>query len=238
MTKDYHTDIARHYHAYRPPLHQVILAKCLKPGTLYGNGLDIGSGTGQSSITLAGFSGNVTGIEPNGEMLGQAISYPGVSYLHFDGKKLPFENRSFDVVTFAGSLFYARSQGMLNEVVRVCQPNAVVIVYDFEVLFQQLPFGFDLPVEAVDYDHRASFSGFEMNGLRETDSFANDYQLTVSAENLAHLLLSARSFYDYFTDRYRVKKPHTPLVEELRKSSVLNTIEARLYATVYEVGSK
>jgi hypothetical protein len=106
------------------------------------------------------------------------------------------------------------------------------------LLFQQLPFGFDLPVEAVDYDHRASFSGLEMNGLRETDSFANDYQLMVSAENLAHLLLSAGSFYEYFAERYASSDPFALLVKELNRHANTHSIGARLYATVYKVGVK
>ncbi|CAD5252644.1 MULTISPECIES: class I SAM-dependent methyltransferase [unclassified Imperialibacter] len=221
MTEDYNADIARHYHAYRPPLHQVILARCLKPGAVYGNGLDIGSGTGQSSVALTDFCEKITGAEPSKEMLAQAIGHSKVTYVHFDGINLPFADTSFDLITFAGSLFYARSQGMLNEVVRVCLPNATVIAYDFEVLFHELPFGFDLPVEAADYDHRANFSGLAMNGLRETDSFVSDYQLAASAENLAHLLLSARSFYGYFSERYRAKDPDSPLVEKLKPRIVI-----------------
>ncbi|MEQ8684719.1 MAG: class I SAM-dependent methyltransferase [Imperialibacter sp.] len=238
MDEDYDADIAHHYNAYRPPLHQLILAKCLKPGRAYSNGLDIGSGTGQSSIALAGFCEKVTGIEPNEEMLTQAIAYPGVSYVHFDGKKLPFTDGPFDIITFAGSLFYARSQRMLNEVVRVCQPKATIITYDFELLFQQLPFGFHLPVEAVDYDHRANFSGLEMNGLRETNSFVSDYQLTLSTEELGHLLLSARSFYEYFAQRYASSEPFVLLVKELSNHADTHSIDARLYATNYIVSKK
>ena len=125
------------------------------------------------------------------EMLAQAIGHSQVTYVHFDGINLPFADSSFNLVTFAGSLFYAKSQRMLNEVVRVCLPNAIVIAYDFEVLF-----------------------------------------------HLAHLLLTARSFYNYFAERYRAKDPHSPLVEELEKHSAAHTIDARLYATVYKVGAK
>ncbi|WP_339814116.1 class I SAM-dependent methyltransferase [uncultured Imperialibacter sp.] len=238
MTEDYDAVIAHHYSAYRPPLHQVILAKCLKPGAVYDNGLDIGSGTGQSCIALADFCEKITGAEPSKEMLAQAIGHSKVTYVHFDGINLPFADSSFDLVTFAGSLFYARSQGMLNEVVRVCLPNAIVIAYDFEVLFQRLPFGFHLPEESVGYNHRASFSGLEMNGLRETDSFVSDYQLGVSAENLAHLLLSAGSFYNYFSERYTASDPFGLLVRELSQHAIVHSIGARLYATVYKVGVK
>jgi ubiquinone/menaquinone biosynthesis C-methylase UbiE len=217
MPEDYNADIAHHYNAYRPPLHQVILGKCLRPGTVYNHGLDIGSGTGQSSVALADFCKKITGAEPSREMLTQAIGHSKVAYVHFDGINLPFANSSFDLVTFAGSLFYARSQGMLNEVVRVCLPNAIVIAYDFEVLFQRLPFEFHLPEESVGYDHRANFSGLEMNGLRETDDIASDYQLGVSAENLAHLLLSAGSFYEYFAERYASSDPFALLVTELNR---------------------
>ncbi|MEO9894623.1 methyltransferase domain-containing protein [Aurantibacter sp.] len=79
MSADYDTINAEHYAAYRPPLHQVILEKCLQKKT-HNIGLDIGCGTGNSSIALAKFCNRVIGIDPSKSMLERALLHAIVSY--------------------------------------------------------------------------------------------------------------------------------------------------------------
>ena len=52
MDNEYDEITAYHYLKYRPPLHELILAKGLKADPTYVEGLDIGCGTGQSSIAF------------------------------------------------------------------------------------------------------------------------------------------------------------------------------------------
>ncbi len=231
--EDYRFAIAQHYNAYRPPLHQVILDRCLEPETRFSKGLDVGSGTGQSALAMATYCETVTGIEPSDEMRAQAISQSGVNYLASDGKTLPVGNHQFDLVTFAGSWFYARSQAMVDEVARVAAPEAIVIIYDFELLFQKLPFGFELPEESSHYDHKADFSGFETKRIHSLGGFSIKKSATLNREEMAHLLLSSANYWKYFSARYEKKNPFPSLLKELEGFPTEHSIQAHLYASVY-----
>ena len=71
-------------------------------------------------------------------MLKKAITHPKVDYQIFDGKSLSFDSNQFDIITFAGSLFYAKSQIILDEVVRVGKPGSKILVYDFELFLHEI----------------------------------------------------------------------------------------------------
>src|SRR5690606_4371528 len=145
----------------------------------FNRGLDIGCGTGQSSVALSPYCKKVIGIEPSLPMLEMAIPHDKVEYHVFDGKNLNFPNGHFEVITLAGSLFYAKSQRLLDEIIQVSKPGATVLVYDFEIilddLFHQLAFGNPLDKSDNKYNHNVDFSGLEGNEL---------VQLTSSKEEL------------------------------------------------------
>ena len=65
---EYDKITAFHYASYRPPLHSKILKRCLVD-RFYDSGLDIGCGTGQSSIALSDFCNRVVGIDSSSEMI-------------------------------------------------------------------------------------------------------------------------------------------------------------------------
>ncbi len=75
MTYDYDLITAIHYSIFRPFLHKPILNKCIASEEKYDIGLDIGCGTGQSSIALMEFCNKVIGIEPREEMLQKSIKH-------------------------------------------------------------------------------------------------------------------------------------------------------------------
>ncbi len=133
MPTEYDPITAKHYAAYRPCLHLPILQKCIK-NEHYALGLDIGCGTGQSALALTNFCNKVIAIDPSESMLQNAMPHNQIEYQHCNGQDLQFEANIFDCITFAGSLFYAKSQHLLNEVEKVAKPNAQVIIYDFMVL--------------------------------------------------------------------------------------------------------
>ena len=143
-TELYANHIALHYAAYRPPLHQVILERVLGDNR-YSCGLDIGCGTGQSSIAILPFCQKVIGVDPSQEMLSRAVVNQDIDYQHFDKTQLDFEARHFDLITLAGSLFYGKSQQLLDEITRVLQIGGRVIVYDFNIHLTSLQEIFPLP---------------------------------------------------------------------------------------------
>ena len=120
MQNDYDHITAYHYSAYRSALHLPILERCLK-GESFNRGLDVGCGTGQSSVALANFCNKIIGLEPSYEMLEKTIFHPKVNYLYLENEKLPFHENSFDIITFAGSWYYTQSQMLLKEVIRIAK---------------------------------------------------------------------------------------------------------------------
>ena len=76
---EYNDDSASHYKSYRPPLHETLLSQMLKDRK-FKNVLDVGCGTGNSSIALTKYGESVTGYDPSGSMLQQSQKHPKVNY--------------------------------------------------------------------------------------------------------------------------------------------------------------
>ena len=72
---EYTTDIATHYKSFRPPLHEILLKRSLK-NQRFESALDIGCGTGNSTIALAKYCASVTGYDPNKSMIQYSESHP------------------------------------------------------------------------------------------------------------------------------------------------------------------
>ena len=62
MIKEYDNITALHYAAYRPSLHAKILKARFDYSKKFELGLDVGCGTGQSSIALANYCKSVIGM--------------------------------------------------------------------------------------------------------------------------------------------------------------------------------
>jgi len=229
MTERYDPVAAAHYAAYRPPLHSVILRRVLPAGDTFGIGLDVGCGTGLSAVALAEHCTRVYGIDPSPSMLREATADASVTYLAGEAQRIPLMNRRVDIVTFAGSLFYARGPAAGEETRRVCRAGAIVVVYDFEVLLGDVlrRCGIDGPAHASGYDHGVNFSGAP--GFTEVAIGRERIPLHVTASELAHVLLSDSGRLDQFSGKYRLEDPFQPLAEALDRT----TLETDIYYARY-----
>lgn len=237
MVKDYNEATAKHYASYRPPLHQLILEKCMDKLDKLEIGLDIGCGTGQSSIALSQYCQKVIGIDPSSDMLGRAIPDPGIEYHPYDQKKISFQSQYFDIITLAGSLFYAKSQRLLDEIIRVNKSSSPVIVYDFEILLDDLYLQLAIDPQTTDgiYNYKEDFSG--LNGkIKLVETSKEEVTLNMEPTQLAHLLLSLGNIYKALEKKYKVKDPFPMLEEELNHLSNGNlcTLKALIYFTKYK----
>lgn len=239
MFHDYDHITAHHYAAYRPPLHAQILALCLDETTHFSRGLDVGCGTGQSSIALAKYCHQVIGIEPSEDMRRIALAHPSVTYQTYDGVNLEFPGAYFDMLTFAGSLFYAKSQRLLDEVVRVSKPAALILVYDFDVLLHEILYqlNIELPEDQHSYNHRENFSGLQGSALIELANIMESVPLQLKSVELAHLLLSLKPVYKILAARYNVKDPYDALVAalDLQLNSIFYNLQVNLFYTMYQL---
>jgi SAM-dependent methyltransferase len=232
----YTDHIAQHYAAYRPPLHQVILERILGD-THYPRGLDIGCGTGQSSLALLPFCKEIIAIDPSKDMLAKAIANKAIEYGYFDKVHLDFKDQYFDIITLAGSLFYGKSQQLLDEISRVLQPGGRVIVYDFNILLTSLQALFPLPDITGYYDHTVNFDGLALSNLQEVDVQKATYSLALSTAELAHLLLADEPTYEnlqeFFTTENLFDSVLALLGQEYGKQQQID-LPATLYWSVYK----
>ena len=236
MTELYNKEIATHYAAFRPPLHQVILAKVLARGERFSAGLDVGCGTGYSTVALAEYSHAVLGIDPSLSMLDEALPHERITYSQGSGEEIPLSNDAVDVVTFAGSLFYAKSDALTSELRRVCRPEAVVIVYDFEILLDHFlrNWGISAPELEGGYDHELNFSG--VAGFEEIIVGNEQVQVDASVEELAHVLLSDLYRYEAFVAFYGTRDPFRALINDLGRLGDSLSLRANVFFASYHLG--
>jgi SAM-dependent methyltransferase len=109
------------------------LAQAPRPGLV----VDIGSGTGLSTMPWAERAEMVVGVEPNADMRGQAElraqSGGGVTNVEFrqglsSATGLP--DGAADIVTISQALHWMEPEGTFTEVARILRPGGVFAAYD------------------------------------------------------------------------------------------------------------
>lgn len=195
----YSQSAAGHYDAYRPPLHSLILEQALGQER-FERGLDVGCGTGRSAVALREYARSILAIDPSQAMLDRASAGEGVTYRCTGLEEL--RDESFDIVTFAGSLYYAQSPKLGTMLSALCRPNAVVVVYDFEVELEPIlcELGVAVPRVSGNYDHNANLGQFAT--FEELVTTSNRVVFQVAPEQLIHLLLANEKRSDILLDRW------------------------------------
>ena len=238
MSTAYDPITAKHYAAYRPSLHLPILQKCLDEKARFAYGLDVGCGTGQSAMALIHFCEKVMAIDPSTSMLENAIAHDQIEYRPCNGRDLEFKPNTFDIITFAGSLYYSKSQHLLNEVVKVAKPHAFVVIYDFMILLdptlEQL--GLTPPTkQQLNYDPEVDFFGLEMQNLQLHNKVKEEVFLEISPTNLAHLLLADNDHYAILAKEFGEAGLFEKLTERLQETAGSDNLQiaALIYYTLY-----
>ncbi|MRI02040.1 methyltransferase domain-containing protein [Kriegella sp. EG-1] len=238
MALEYDSFAAIHYKAYRPPLHEIILKKYFTAKTKHELGLDIGCGTGHSSIALTKLCNQVIGIDTSKFMLEYTAPHKNINYQYFDGRNLKFDADSFSIITLAGSLFYAKSQGFLDELIRVSKNNSQIIIYDFDVNLKSILSHFKFKVcNRQVYDHQIDFSGLNDNNIILQTNDADNITLEISSKNVAHLLLSVKAQRLFFEKLYLEQNVHSQLTENLKELSNKDNfmVNVSIFCKVYKV---
>jgi len=240
MFLEYDQITAFHYAAFRPDLHGYILDKHFSLKGPYKSALDLGSGTGQSSIALAKYCDEVFGVEPSKSMLDKSIQHAKVQYSFYDKERLDFVDDFFEITTLAGSLYYAKSQQLLHELVRVNRPNGKILVYDFQLSLD------DIITQLVvskykrgpsTYNHKENFEGLNESKVKKEGSLIDQTEIKVSILELSHLLLSTKVSYGLLLSEYGSDDLLNMISEKLRTihASDKVLIAVSNYSTLYSV---
>lgn len=236
MSEQYNIEISKHYGAYRPPIHSKILKQALLScGKLeFHYGVDIGCGTGLSSKALSDFCTEVLGVEPSSEMLSQTEPSKNISYIQSTGEHIPIEEHSSDIVTFAGSLSYAKSDALVTELVRVCRPESVIVAYDFKVQLSEYMSLLQTEIKSnpSNYNHAENFKGYDK--LSELKVHQGNLTLPMTSEQLAHVLFSSMKYYLALITRYGEADTFSLVVEALGESHI-HQVKVDTYYSIYRV---
>ena len=230
MGERYDSTAAEHYAAYRPPLHPLILQRLVGPSEEFASGLDVGCGTGISSVALSQHCRSVTGIDPSISMLERAEPHPRVVYRSGTGAvpgALP--GSPFDVVAFAGSLFYTKSAELRRGLLGLCREGAPWLVYDFEILLDPVlaALGVRVRPEASDYDHTVDLSDWE--GFETVIRGRERIRLEVRSIEMVHLLLSDSNRHDALAGRHGSDDLFGTLVKLVERDPGLRGLEAEIH---------
>lgn len=187
MIYDHH--IANSYQSYRPKLHSLILGNTFtKNDSHFHRALDIGCGVGHSSTALLPYSESVIGLDMSEAMLARAKTHKKISYQHSNSPELNFKPETFDLITFAGSLFYCKSDVFLQECLRVLHDKGIVLVYDFTVDLNPVLLSLELNTMESDYDPTTNLD--DVSQLHLEDRFHFQHRFLISREDLPFILFS------------------------------------------------
>jgi ubiquinone/menaquinone biosynthesis C-methylase UbiE len=124
---------AKRYQTGRPYFHPQIIDRISTYLSLYkpvASAIDVGCGTGLSTLALKSLAERVVGVDIAEEMIVLAPHKPNISYVVSPAEQLPFRPDSFDLVTVSQAFHWTSRNDFLAEARRVLHKYGWLIIYD------------------------------------------------------------------------------------------------------------
>jgi SAM-dependent methyltransferase len=124
--------VAAMYQRARPTPHRAVLLRIMESlgNPALHQALDVGCGTGNSSIALADFADSVVAIDSSPEMLQHAQKHQRIQYLLARAEQFPFLHSSFDLVSVGQALHWFNQPQFFAECRRVLRGICAVAIYN------------------------------------------------------------------------------------------------------------
>ncbi|NNG00142.1 MAG: class I SAM-dependent methyltransferase [Desulfobacteraceae bacterium] len=230
MTNEYSNTVAKHYAAFRPALHEVILRRLIRPSDRFSIGLDVGCGTGYSAVALAAYCSRVFGLDPNQPMLDKATIHPKISYVKGYGDDMCVLGQDrFDVVSFAGSLSYTKTNKTKSELLRTLALDGVVLVYDFQVFIDDLTASLGMFCCSASLDYNFAENLCDWPEFTSEVVGTDRVLLQLSAQEAAHILLANSDRYQLFQEKFPDTDPFCGLTGYIRRLGGKPQLNADIY---------
>jgi SAM-dependent methyltransferase len=124
---------AERYTEGRPRFHPLVVEKIrafLSTGLPVKRAIDVGCGTGLSTVALKEIAEEIVGVDMSLEMVALAERDERIEYLVTDAVRLPFAADQFDLMTLSSAFHWLERDEFLREAGRVLRPGGQLIVYD------------------------------------------------------------------------------------------------------------
>ena len=92
-------------------------------------GLDVGCGTGLSTLALTEIADEVIGADVSPAMLAQAPAHPRIRYVQASADALPLDSHSADLITVSVAFHWLNRERFLAEARRILRPEGTLIIY-------------------------------------------------------------------------------------------------------------
>ena len=124
---------AERYANGRPFFHPLAIKKigtiCCESGRI-DRALDVGCGTGQSTLALLELADEIVGLVNSAEMLSYAVRHAQVRYVEARAEQMPFDNKSYGLITVGGAFHWFDCREFMLEAGRVTRPGGWLVVYN------------------------------------------------------------------------------------------------------------
>ncbi len=124
---------AERYAKGRPFFHPALVARIaelLRPAAPFGRALDVGCGTGLSTLALRSLAREVAGVDASAAMLAHAPKDAGPRFCLASAERLPFGGGAFDLLTACQAFHWLDREKFLAEARRVIRGGGWLVVYD------------------------------------------------------------------------------------------------------------
>ena len=203
----YNHTTALHYQAYRPPLHEPILAEILD-GLFFDKAIDVGCGTGASTRALLPYCKQLWGFDPSTAMILQAPKQPQINYVD-QWPKIS----DIDLLCFFGALHYIEAR-TLDTYLQILAPKGSVVCCDFSVILSPVFEKLQMRIPKSTYDHKKNLSAINYIAKKITTA-EKSLTLTIQIDQLSHLLLSDSNHLSVFQKQYQKDDPLESLANAL-----------------------
>ncbi len=128
---------AKRYARARPYFHSLVTSKIkdflkLKEplDTALDTVLDVGCGTGLSTLSLKEIAVRIVGMDISAEMLSEASNDPAITYLVSPAEEIRLTSASFDLLTVSSAFHWLDRDKFMAEAHRLLRLNKWLIIYD------------------------------------------------------------------------------------------------------------
>lgn len=124
---------AERYAKGRPFIHTLAVKKiqsiCCGSGRI-NLALDVGCGTGQSTLALLEVADDIVGLDNSAEMLSHAGPHARIRYVNARAEQMPFDDKSYGLITVGLAFHWFDHREFMLEAGRVLRPGGWLVIYD------------------------------------------------------------------------------------------------------------